>query len=510
MIRSQVKVILCNWYLNKIPFVFENRKEEGGPMKRGQITVFLSLSLTIIISLLCASIESARVNAMRMQIENATDMGMNSIFAEFHRELLDQYDLYFIDSAYGSGNPSSYFTGEHLREYIEYNLNPGKNLFVYKGVNYTGLSVEDVNISSFTLATDEGGNVFKRQAIHAIKDQYGISMINEIAGQLDIFKSLGIGDRNINQERSEVESQLTDLEIVNDDGTTTKVEIENPADEVNHARADILNLVLGETEDISSRTVSIENLASHRKKNVGDGFPGNTQDLDSVSNELLFGEYLSKKFSTYTNSFHHEALSYEIEYILKGNNSDRENLKEVVKTLIGIREAANVIYLFSDAEKQAEAESMAALIASAAGLPMITEIVKCTLLFAWAFAESVIDVRTLLKGGKVPLIKTPSDWSLSLQNIGEFKKHINSGKESERGLSYGTYLKILLSLENKNQKVMRCLDVIELNIRKTAGNTSFLIDGCIEYIEARVEVFSRFGYQFQIDRNFSYEEIERE
>ena len=72
-------------------------------MKRGQITVFLSLVLCLILSVLFAGIESVRVAGMRLKLESAMDMGLYSVFAEYNRELLNQYDLYFIDTSYGSG-----------------------------------------------------------------------------------------------------------------------------------------------------------------------------------------------------------------------------------------------------------------------------------------------------------------------------------------------------------------------------------------------------------------------
>lgn len=476
-------------------------------MKRGQITVFLSLILCLVLSVLLAGIESARTAGMRMKLENAMDMGLDSVFAEYHRELLQRYDLYFIDTSYGNGNASPFYTGEHLREYMAYNLKPQKGQMLFGTVDFTGLVPEKVEVSGFSLATDGNGAVFKRQAIHYIKDTYGISIINNLRKQIHTYQSRNIADRDIDQERESAERNLREWKIPTEDGEESErsVTIDNPADDVNGLRSGILRLVISDGMSVSQKKFSLSDLVSQREIQKGDGIAGNSEDLDSPVNELLFGKYIEKKYSTFTKPLSHEALEYEIEYILCGKGSDQENLEKVVGKLLKLREAANVIYLFSNASKQAQAEALAATIAAAAGFPVLTELIKYTLLFAWAFVESVIDVRTLLNGGKVPLIKTDEDWNFAIDNIRNFREHLDCGKSSERGLLYGDYLQIFLYFQNKIQKVYRCMDVIELNLRKTAGNLYFCMDGCMDYMEAEVTAVSGYGYTYRIKRDYGYE-----
>lgn len=476
-------------------------------MKRGQITVFLSLILSLILSILLAGIESARIAGMRMKLENAMDMGLYSVFAEYNRELLKQYDLYFIDTSYGSGTPSPFYTGEHLRDYMDYNLKTQKGLMIFGAVDFTGLSADKADITGYSLATDDNGAVFKRQAIHYIKDVYGISIINRLRNQIHDYQSCGIGSRDVDQERENAERRLHEWKIPSEnEGEEEKtVEIDNPADDINDTRSGILKLVIQEGLPVSNKKFQISGLASHRELQKGDGIADHTENLNSHINEMLFGKYIEKKYSTYTRPLNHEALDYEIEYILCGKDSDSENLKSTAGKLLKLREASNVIYLFSDAERQAEAEALAAVIATAAGFPPLTELVKYTLIFAWAFVESVIDVRVLLDGGKVPMVKTKEDWNFSIDHLDNFTQHLDHGKSSEKGLLYNDYLQIFLYLQNKSQKVYRCMDVIEMNLRKTPGNHQFMIDGCMDYMEADVSVAGSYGYSFQIKRSYGYE-----
>ena len=69
-------------------------------MKSGYITVYLSLVTGVLLSLILTMVEGVRIHTMRAQTECVMDMAMDSALAEYHRELLEQYDLFFIDMKY--------------------------------------------------------------------------------------------------------------------------------------------------------------------------------------------------------------------------------------------------------------------------------------------------------------------------------------------------------------------------------------------------------------------------
>ena len=79
-------------------------KFKSKPAEGAYLTIYLSLTFGIVLSLLLALIEGATIGAVRAQAELVADLGMDSIFAEYHRELLNQYELFFIDSSYGGSN----------------------------------------------------------------------------------------------------------------------------------------------------------------------------------------------------------------------------------------------------------------------------------------------------------------------------------------------------------------------------------------------------------------------
>ena len=195
-----------------------------------------------------------------------------------------------------------------------------------------------------------------------------------------------------------------------------------------------------------------------------------------------------------------------MEYILGGKGSDRENLEYVVQRLLAIRVVPNYIYLQSDSAKKAEARAMALTLCTLLAVPAITEAVMQALLFAWAFGESVVDIRALLDGRKVPLTKDRQSWQLqlsALSRLGE-EGEWNSGQDSEKGLDYTDYIRILLFLQNTGQSARRSLNLMEQKLRTEKGFTWFRADYCITKIEFESVCKLRRGINYRFATYFGY------
>ena len=97
-------------------------------------------------------------------------------------------------------------------------------------------------------------------------------------------------------------------------------------------------------------------------------------------------------------------LNYQVEYILGGKNSDRENLKSVAAKLLLIRQGVNMAHLLADGGKRIQLETLSLAIASSFLVPPAAVIIEAALILCWAFAESVLDVRELFAGGRIPIV----------------------------------------------------------------------------------------------------------
>jgi hypothetical protein len=204
---------------------------------------------------------------------------------------------------------------------------------------------------------------------------------------------------------------------------------------------------------------------------------------------ILLQQYLLTYFSSYTNVKDTHGLSYEIEYLIGGEDSDMENLKVVTDYLLMIRQAANMLYIFSDSVKVEEANTLALALTTVATVPELYEVVGVAILTAWAYGESVLDVRGLLQGKKIPLLKSSETWTLQLSELGNLAKGNQTAKESEVGLSYVNYLGILLLMTKDNTLSMRAMDVQEATIRSISGEKDFRMDGLMIEAEARMSYY---------------------
>ena len=220
--------------------------------------------------------------------------------------------------------------------------------------------------------------------------------------------------------------------------------------------------------------------------------------------EFIINEYLLEKCGFYLNEKSKSQLSYEIEYILSGQSSDYNNLSMVANKLLMIREASNMLYLWSDSGKVAEAEALALLISTLALVPEAEPALKQLILLTWATAESICDLKSIYKGGKIPMMKTANTWNISFLEFCSFGIGSTIGKNTVEGLSYKDYLRILLSIHNVEEKMFRFMDIIEMDIRLTEYNQNFRIDGCIDSLTMEGLFLSHFGFQYGIRRFHSY------
>ena len=131
----------------------------------GYLSIFMSLTMTLVLSLCLVLIEGARQNTVRLEAECIVDIALNSVLAEYHREVLERYNLFYIDSSYGTKQPSYYNTEARIKYYLEQNLNLQEvsNVdFVYKDL--LGMQLADVWLKEVALATDLDGRLFQRKA----------------------------------------------------------------------------------------------------------------------------------------------------------------------------------------------------------------------------------------------------------------------------------------------------------------------------------------------------------
>lgn len=237
---------------------------------------------------------------------------------------------------------------------------------------------------------------------------------------------------------------------------------------------DLLTLVMPEGKEVSRAVLDTADFLAP---------PENGTDAGLIE-RLLTGEYMDR-FLTDFLSEEKKQVQYEEEYVINGKNSDEENLKETVKSLLTIREGMNLIHILSDAEKRQEAKALAAAVTGAVGLAPLTGVVAFFVMTVWALGEALMDVKTLLEGKHVPLMKTRATWKLKLEQLLDIGKQgkLGGGGEDQDGLDYEGYLKILLFLGEPGTIYYRLLNVIQMNTRRKQPD--FSISHCAWKLKLR-------------------------
>ena len=124
-----------------------------------------------------------------------------------------------------------------------------------------------------------------------------------------------------------------------------------------------------------------------------------------------------------------EALRYGLEYLIAGKESDEANLSSVANRIFGLRTIVWYGYFLTRKDKMAEAEAIAAAIASVLALPAAIEIIKYGIVMGWSMDEARKEVKSLLKGEDIPLLPGKSEGvKLKYQNFLDSFLVIASGK----------------------------------------------------------------------------------
>lgn len=461
-------------------------KVQESDLKKGEITAFLSLIFVLMVSFVTAILESAVIQVTKNEKRLEMDAAIYSVFGEYQKELLEDYGVFALEGSYETGN----FSEKQLIDRM----------------HYYGAAGMEPEITGLQLLTDQNGQAFREAAVKYMEDLYGLSIIQDLGGLAAQWEEQEItGD----QTQEESNQSLEELDkILQDHQSSLPVE-GNPLPHLEELRkSGLVKLVLPKEKQVSGKQVEMQDQPSQRQLRTGRGSFPVRSDMDGITKKLLFHEYLLEKFgNAVKESGQDRSLEYEIEYFLEGKAQDQENLEGVLKKLLLIRMGLNFVYLQTDAAKQAEAEAMALTLTSMIALPMLAPVVKQVLLAAWAFGESIMDLRSLMAGKKAALVKTAQNWQLSLSALLKLgtQEDTQEGADNPDGWDYKSYLRMLLFLEHADAVSMRTLDRVEQNLRYEKGLSFFHADACVTKIRSKNRVEIRKGLTYEFPLYFGYE-----
>lgn len=460
---------------------------------KGEITIFLSLLMSFVLLGVGALTELARASLIKGQIVMDTNNALCSALAEYNRPMLNKYNIFVMDGAYGRANINLKKLTDRMENYYMGATGNSGSLLRY--------SLSKLELSSYEFATDKCGQAIYKQIIDYMKKKYGLDIVEGLTGLSD-----GISEYVSNKnQQEETKSSLSEE-------TTKGISFfEGIADLL---KGNKMEQVLG-VFPASNLCLSEESKLSGRRADL---FTGRGMSEPSITDKLLYNKYLLENFKhcRLTNEEVNEdnntsPLLYEVEYIIGGKNKDRDNLAEVIDKLVLFRQVLNLAYVERDSARVAEAEAIATTLLAITGNPGIIEAGKHVILAAWAHAEAICDVRSLLTGEKVPLNKSAANWHTQMSAI-IFPRGTGT-HSSESGYVYKDYLNILMLMENTADISIRTMDLMEANIRRTEGYENFSMDNCIVGlgVEGSFDMRHIFGNihtsKYKYEGNVSYESL---
>ena len=482
---------------------------------RGSMTVFAALSIMLVASFLFVLLEAAHQQQLRRVAQMNTSLVVESVFSNYCSPLWEKYKILALDNGMTEEQEPfvswEYYAAELSKESLS------QRGFM-RGTNHLRMDTKCAEFVAYRMLTDEDGRAYIKTISDYMRNTIGQQAIEKLAAEYQQLSGMDISDkpddtalagadnaiaeaRRLEEEKAKKEEEerkkaqeaakkakadkkankkadkkaekKAEKKAGTEAGERAIEPAENPLEIIKNLwHQGTLSLVLKDAKAVSNMKEDWSDAVSKREKYTGIGLE--TIQIDATDT-LLFTEYLLDHFACYTSGDAAGTLAYELEYLLCGNEKDQSNLSETVQRLLAVREAANLAYLAADASKQELAYSVALSLAGVTANPGIIYAVKCGLLAAWALAESVLDVRALLSGDKIAIIKNSAQWTSDLLHLGSVFSSFGTATNCQNGLSYQRYLGFLLMMQA--QKVSyRAMNIQEHVIRSKEGFEDFCMD----------------------------------
>ena len=386
---------------------------------RGSVSVFIVVIFACFITVAAVLFAGVKSVSGRSMADASLQLAGRSVLAEYDKRLLSDYGLLAF-----RGDES--MVEEAMVYYAEASLAPGDPMYMF----FRGGGVR--TITQDTRCLDAAANLagYSLLDLDNFEDQLRTASLSKIPGSLRAGSGSAAGG------------------IKKEDG-------------------------FGRT--LRSKSV-ITSLPSYGFK--GPLFPsfGDLSDIPKIENVMREGtalfavsEYALSVFGNHVDGAKEEHFfGNEVEYLIAGKQGDAQNYRNVKDRLRAMRFLLNNIALTGDPEKMLRIEELALTIAAITGETMY-EPVKLSLMEAWVTAETGNDLVLLENGHKVSVIKSPAQWST--QNLPEIWAGWTSKNpvfaKDRGGQSYRDYLRLMLYVLDRETKLLRMMDLMQINLKGT-------------------------------------------
>ncbi len=465
-------------------------REEGG-----MITVYLSLVFMLLMAVSFCVVEGVRDYQLSSLEEDAFISGGRAALANYDKELYSHYQLFFMDP--------------RERSWLETEAREAMNKRFLQDSFYAA-SCRNLTLSGQVWATDCQGKVLHQQIRELMKyEPVGVAAekLTTYLGRLQEvdYDSSREKVEEVEEKEDQAKSSQGDQVVQSGQQAQTDTKEVKKWKALKKTISGIINMgilsyVVDKPGNISHARLPASGLPSHMDGQGGrtsvslpvmsfsgitylSGYFSHNPAEDYRGNvpleDMMDIAYACSHFNSFGKRVNKDSLlQYEMEYLCIGRNSDLDNLKGTVRRIMLIRYACNFSFACSDPSIGQEAETLAALLAGAIGMPQLASTVKMLYIGALSYGETLLDLHSLLAGGKVPLIKSAGSWNLNLMNASEKLSSKSMVKPGKYNIDYENYLQLLLLMQRKRARLLyRMMDLMQTNVRqKEAG---FFMKDCL-------------------------------
>lgn len=408
--------------------------------KKGSTSIFLLFILAAMVMLTAAFAYAAKTAALTSYCDGLLHLAGKSVLSEFDLELKERYGLFAFER-----------TGQEVARIVtedtDYALDPSdrarlKELQVDFGTQQLG-----------------NGTVLKEQILAHMRFALRNHVLDHVLGRKKREE-----DREVKEERKERDRTLRNKKIIRS----------LPSFPLSGNSPDFAAWV----EQIKSQLNDLEAIFDKTK----DAYLVNRYILENFKN----AQGREVPYDTF--------FSNEVEYILEGDYSNKENYRQVRKGLLLFRSGLNAAHLYLDGEKRTK--TLAAAEALTPGPAAV--LTQAAIIGTWSLAEAENDARLLEKGRPVALFKDKVTWATDLEAVLKDLDHGCIDTGSDKGLRYEDYLMVFLHFQNETIKLARVMDLIQINMKGTYAR-DFLIKTHNGGFQMKVKVNGR-----ERDYDFKY------
>ena len=460
-----------------------------------QLTVMVAMVLMVVISLITTCIKSSLQSGYYTVVKQSCRLSEESVFASYNNQLLKDFNIFALNKSDILNNKLCSYINENISSYS------------------SDISLSDCAFNTFSYMTDNEGYGVEEQIVKAMeygmysnvldkeqqsilsgeeqenvqndKEQESVQADNECkyvrCGE-NLSEAQAYSEQFM-EDNENLKKDLADMLEQSDDGDMQyedrqKEQINTSLNAVwqlyEYLKSGICETV---TEGrISNKYIEIQELADEYIKSRDISFINKdeikrsieaSRNEDTLKKNVLSTEYVAKHFICYTDTS-------------LGDN-DRKNVYKVINQLAVIREGVNLSYLISSQDKMSEAYMLAAALVGVTGCDLAVRLVQYIIVSIWAYAESIVELRKLLAGETIALIKNRDNWILQLSSLVDEKLNlqslinnitsyeaVNNNKVEENGrdnsIGYKEYLKLLIMFMNKSDRNYRIAALMELRM----------------------------------------------